>query len=506
VATAKATALAAEIRKRQAFPRAIAQIEASLFPIQRALAMSPHKRKVTDAGRRSGKTSGAAAAAFVAAAKFPNSTVPVFEQTLQCEASDTFWELLQSLDEQYGVGCTFHQTKRACTLPNGSEIALLGAYTIEAADKHRGGKFPLAIVDEAGTFRDKVLDYLLTDVVEPATIDYDGSIIVCGTPGFVPAGPFYEMTQPGSGWEHHHWTLLDNPTLFSEGDPIERLARANKWLSDFRARKKWDESSPRYLREYMGVWTSGRDDQIYALDRMRNIIEKLPEKGKWTYALSMDLGFNDPTAFVVWARRKDDPHMYVVESYEQEGLIPSAVAAHVERLRSRYVFKSIVADTGGYGKAVAEEMKQRYGIPVQGAKKRDKRIYLEHTGGDIKAGRIKIVRRSNEALIDDLYRLGWNEDQDDVAENSRDHLPDAFLYGHREINAWWTGGIVEGPTVGSDEWFLAQEEKMERAIDKRHARSRAREHNPYGDDDTDAWKADLLGGDDDYDDELVDDD
>lgn len=482
------------------------RLQESLFPIQRDFAFSPHKRRVTDAGRRSGKTNAAAGAAFVTAFKYPGETIPVFEQYLTCEAANTFWKLLQDIDEKYALGCDFHQTHRICTLPNKAKISLLGSYTIEAADKYRGGKYPLAIIDEAGTFRDKVLEYLLTDVVEPATIDFDGAIIVSGTPGMVKQGPFYEMTLAGSGWEHHHWTLLDNPTLFPDPDPNIRRARAEAWLRDFRIRKKWDENSPRYLREFMGIWTSGEDDLCYPFERQRNVIDALPKDGKWTYALSLDLGFNDPTAFVVWGRRTGDPNYYVLESYEQSELIPSAVAAHVERLRARYTFKSIVADTGGYGKAVAEEMKRRHGIPVKAAAKRDKLVYMEHTAGDIKSGRIKILRRPNEELISDLMLLGWNDDKTDVHEQARDHLPDAFLYGHREINSpGWDGGEVLGPKEGSAEWWAVQEDMLERLLERQHARLTRSKRDPL--DDGDEWKRAFLESiddSDDYDEDLMD--
>lgn len=469
--SARARAILKEQKKRAAFPSAVEAVMASLFPTQHALATSKAKRIESHAGRRSGKTNGAAARAFATAQANPGCTVPVFEKTLNCVAAETFWKLLREFDDRFKLGCTFHETAKRCTLPNASSIVLLGADTIEAADKHRGGKFPLVIVDEAGSFRSRVLDYLLTDVAEPATMDMDGTILVIGTPSLLPSGTWYQITQ-SDGWEHHHWTVVDNPTLGpAELDAAGRRQWRVDWLAALRKRFGWTEQTPRYMREYLGLWTTGLDDQIYAFDRSRNTVTDLPA-GDWTYALAMDLGFDHPTSFVVWARRAGDPCKYVVESYEQSGLIPSAVAAHVERLRSRFSFRSIVADTGGYGKGVAEEMKQRFGIPVKGADKRNKRVFIEHTNGDLKSGRIKLVSRTNTDLIEDLIALGWDDAREDSAPGSRDHLPDGFLYGDREINTWFTDAEQDGPTAGSDAWYAAKEAEIEEALTAKWAEQR----------------------------------
>jgi Terminase RNaseH-like domain len=460
-------AILAERRKRAAFPEAVQAVLTSLFERQAAFVHSPAKRKVIFAGRRAGKTHGLAARAFQAAEQFPGQTIPVFERTLTCVAADTFWSLLQEFDTKFKLGMKFHHTLRTAGLKNGATVTLLGADTIEACDKHRGGKFPVAFVDEAGTFRSKVLEYLVLEVLEPATIDYDGEIIVSGTPGLAPTGFFYGLTH-APGWEGHHWTLLENPTLGPEG--LDDAARARwrvSWLAALRTRHGWTEQTPRYMREYLGLWTGSVDDRVYAFERGRNVVVELPDRGdkEWVYVLAMDLGFNDPTAFVVLAKLPDDPYIYIVESYEQVGLIPSAVAAHVERLRARYNFMSIVADTGGYGKAVAEEMVQRYGIPVKAAAKRDKRVYIEHMNGDLMSGRMKYLSRTNTELIEDTLLLPWNDEHDDSERGYRDHLPDAVLYGQRELRSWDQSlGERDAPEPGSDEWYRKEEQKMWDAV------------------------------------------
>ncbi len=472
----------AEKARREAFPRAVEAYLDTLFPLQRALVDSPAPRKCTHTGRRGGKTRAFVGRAFKAVRDFPGATIPVFERTLTCVAAQTFWTDLITFNDTYKLGVDFHHTYKSATFRNGAVIQLMGADTLESCDKARGGKFPVAIVDEAGTFRSKVLEYLVTECLEPATIDLQGEILVGGTPNPQMSGWFYETATYGKerGWDVHHWTLVDNPALGPESitDPAARRAWRVQWLADLRLRYGWTEQTPRYVREYEGRWAVTGDDFIYPFSRAINVVEALPEgrPDDWTYALSIDIGFNDPTAFVVWGRRDGDPTSYVIESYEQTHLIPSAVAAHVERLRDRYTFRSIVCDTGGMGKAVAEEMRQRFGLPIRAAAKRDKLVYLEFVAGELRAGRIRILRGRNMELIDDLCNLAWNDERTDSSPGARDHLPDAFLYGEREISSWSSAiglGERDGPTPYSDEWWLAEELRMEEAAEARWKESKS---------------------------------
>lgn len=471
----RAQVLLAERARRDAFPRAVDSFLDGLFPAQRRFVDSPAKRKLNHAGRRSGKTHGVVGRALKGVRDFPGQVVPVFERTLTCIAAQTFWTTLLELDTRFKLGIDFHHTYKTATFTNGASIQIMGADTHEACDKARGGKFPVVVIDEAGTFRPKILEYLITEVAEPATIDFDGEILVTGTPNPVMSGWFYENATYGRdrGWEVFHSTMVDNPTLGpTELDEVAKRAWRLEWLAALRRRHGWSEATPRYVREYEGRWAVTGDDFVYSFDRTRNVVGALPlvDASEWTYALSIDIGFNDPTAFVVWGRVDGDPTSYVLESYEQTQLIPSAVAAHVERLREKYSFRSIVCDTGGMGKVVAEEMKQRFGIPIKAAAKRDKLAYIEFVNGELKCGRIKVVRGGNTALIDDLATLAWNDDRNDSSPGSRDHLPDAFLYGEREISSWaLTGfGEREGPTPYSIEWWREREQEMEDHMVERH--------------------------------------
>jgi hypothetical protein len=478
--TTRAKALLAERRRRQAFPEAAEGLKATLFGTQRDFVLSPEKRKVSWSGRRGGKTYAMQTMAVLAAAQHPGAVIPIFERSSTCMAADTMWKSLIKFDATYKLGFQWHHTYKVATAPNGASIQILGADTIEQADKARGSKHPVVIVDEAQSFRDFVLRYLLEEVCVPATMDYDGSVVVSGTPGLNPTGKFWELCCRSEGWSRYHWTVLDNPTVGPKDldDAARRQWRVD-WLQRELDSNGWSWSTPKVQREYLGEWVAATDDRMYAFTRERNVIAEMPRLAagtSWTYFLGLDLGFNDPCAFVVLARRPNDPNCYVVESYEETELVPSAVAEHVQRLRARYTFRDIIVDTGGYGKGVAMEMERTFRIPLTPALKRNKRAHVELTSGDLADARLLVVGEHNRALVDDFIALPWDDKREDAQPGYRDHLPDALLYAHGPARAAFGRGVdVAAVTSEEDDVEAVQEEK--------HRVAR------HGDDgDPDAWR------------------
>lgn len=439
-------------------------MEASLFGPQRALYDSAHNRKVVDAGRRAGKTFALTACALRAARDYPGATIPVIERTLTCRAAEVFWRTLVNMDDTYGLGIKFHHTMKHAKLPNSAVIAIMSADTVEAADKIRGDKYPAAILDEAGTFRNRILEYTIYEALQPALLDYDGTLIMAGTPSPLCEGPFYDAVH-GDSWEHHHWTMLDNPFIPDDLDkyPTDaaRLAYRQAWLEDLKKQNGWSDTNPRLLREWFGRWVSNNEELVYSYVASAAVAAPDLTAGRWQYVLGIDLGFNDPSAFVVLAFNNEEPTIYVLESYEEAGLIPSAVAAHVERLRNRYTFSAIVADTGGYGKGVVEEMRQRFSIPLLAASKKDKMAHVAILNGDFLNGTLRVVASANRDLIADLRRLPKSDDGQGEHPGFANHLPDALLYGYRKAIALVQGlGQKAKPDKGSAEAKAIEEAEM----------------------------------------------
>lgn len=436
-----------------------------LFGNQLAFVKSPAKRKAAVCSRRAGKSYGVAMQLIEAGFKYANS-FPLYVTMGRSLAKNIIWPALIDINAKCDLGLEFKQNSGDVVFPNGSRILLRGAGSIREIDKLRGPKYPVAVVDEAQGFGNN-LTYLLEEVIEPATMDYNGIIILAGTPNAACAGPFYErVTMSSKGWEVHHWTFRDNPHLQDPEAWIQRLMRE----------RGWTEETTAYRREYRGEWVRDAEGLVYNIDEARNIIPFFDSSvaHDWLYYLGIDLGFNDPTAFAVLASSEDRREIVLVESYEVGKLTPSKAAAHVERLQERYNFSKIVADTGGFGKGYVEEWRDTYGMNVEAAQKRDKFTYIEMMNSDLRSGVMKIAKDKNRDYLLQANLLQWDMDNRDSKGQYREdarfqnHLADAVLYAKRECKPHGGSWTAEAPRPGDRDWWAYREKQlMQRLLDEK---------------------------------------
>lgn len=182
------------------------------------------------------------------------------------------------------------------------------------------------------------------------------------------------------------------------------------------------------------------------------------------HVLGIDFGFTDSTAFAVLGWKTGERTVYVLESAAYPGLIPSAAAEKVRELEARYRFDRIVGDIGGLGKGYAEEARQRWGIPIEPAEKRNKRGYIELTNDALRRGEL-VLTPGNEALAKEWLELPWDKDRAAEAEGFSNHISDACLYSFRACLAF-----AESPPVtqaGTEEKMLS--EHIERVMARRDA-------------------------------------
>lgn len=445
-----------ELEKRQARKIRL-DPDKDLFGPQKDFVLDKSHLKAATCSRRAGKSYGTAFMLATAALEHPRSVCPYITQTRET-AKDIIHPAFFDLDRKYGLNLKFRENSGDVVFPNGSKVILRGASTVREVEKLRGPKYPLCIIDEAQGFPAYILDSLVDEVLEPATLDYKGQIVATGTPNAACAGPFKDIVHHGMGWKVHNWTLRDNP----------HLPDVNTWLNTLCERRGWSKDTPAFLREYCGIWVRDLEGLVFEYNPKINQVDTFDEHAaNWEYVLGIDLGFNDPTAFVVLAFSEALEKAYVVESYKESGLIPSAVAAHTERLMSRYKFCKIVADTGGFGKGYAEEMKAKYGIPVAAASKRNKNTFISYLNSDFKTGSLVICTDRNKELLGELQLLQWDMSSVDSGnpkvddQRFEDHLADALLYGWRECFHHPIDRKDQKVVLpGSTEWWRKQEEEM----------------------------------------------
>jgi hypothetical protein len=149
---------------------------------------------------------------------------------------------------------------------------LVEFWTLEDENAGRSRKYHKVIVDEA-SLKAKGLKEIIDQSIRPTLLDYNGSIIMAGTPkGIDPDNYFYEAcTNPVEGWVEYHAPTASNPHL----DPnvvaklihdYPPLVYQQEYLADF---VDWRGSAffseVNLLVDGRGVDYPTRCDQVFAV-------------------------------------------------------------------------------------------------------------------------------------------------------------------------------------------------------------------------------------------------
>jgi hypothetical protein len=423
----------------------VGAIYASFFPKQRAFVMDPAKEKVARCGRRAGKSRGVIGG-LVAEALSHQGCAVLYAGLTRKSAKRVGWKTLKKFNRDFDVGLTFHETDLIATTPAGSEICFIGLDDADAAEALRGESFRIIVLDEAASYGPN-LKYVVEEVLTPMLMDEDGSLWWVGTPSAACAGPFFDANH-NAEIPSYHWTCLDNPYI----------PNAAEWLKRHMRKMGWSAENPVYLREYMGQWIKDDSALIYKFDADKCRGRLAPEH-QWNYILGVDLGYDDATAIVCVAFSPSSPNLYCVEEFKKARMLPSQVAEKVAEFQAKYSPSATVVDTGGLGKAIAEEMKQRYNIALKPAEKNKKFDYVELLNSDLFEGRIKFVPEV-KALPSEMSMLQWDQKRKGEDPRFENHLCDAFLYAWRESGHWGYRRATREPAEGSKAWESEHERKL----------------------------------------------
>lgn len=461
------------------------------FPKQRAFVEDDSPFVAGLCGRRGGKSDGAVLKCLRSAQRNPGAVVPYIALS-RPHAKRIAWPKLLLWNRRLALGCRFNHADLTMTFPKtGSQIVLGGANDESEIERYRGGAYPTVVIDEAQAFR-SFLPRFIIEVLMPAILDYDGQIVLIGTPAPHPFGFFHDISNAEGRrtimrnvelpeFNVHRWTGFDNPNLdrdYREGrhEDVEKALAVTAGKIDALSKAAGIKpGDPPYEREWKAVWSKDSSGLVYRVPDLC-LIDTLPEADDFRYVLGMDVGFVDATAFVVFAYSPSIGRAFVVESFQKTEMLPSHQAAMVMRLDETYDFESIVIDPGGGGKGLVEELSQRHGVPAKVAEKREKVAAIETLNGDLRANVLNIVERGNEELLHDLGNLKWDYTRLErkgganwemkpithlaIDDSTPDHLADAFLYGHRECLHYLNEYDVESPKHGTPEWLAAEEERL----------------------------------------------
>lgn len=444
----------------QAPPR-LADMMATRFDKQLEFIRDPSRQKAGLCTRRAGKTELVPAYCYDSGYSNPGCVVAYVAPTLK-RARELMWKPLKTFNRFFGFGLTPNESLLTIPLPNDAEIRLMGADKIDSADKKRGDKVALVIIDEGSVYRAEVLKMLVDDVFGPALEDVQGTMCLLGTPGIVCAGKWYDISRPVAserepGWRMFAWSVLDNPHM------AHMKARLPEILRD---KFNNDPSHPTYQREWLGKWVNDTGALYYRFEEGLNTYDELPSGHAWQYIQGVDLGFDDAFARHVWAFAKTCPYLYEVFSFKSSHLYPEQWRDQIKSGIDAFGPIATVVDTGGLGKAFVEEAVYRFKLPLKAAEKKDKLAYVELMNGDLSSGRIKLKRNSETAK--ELAVLPKDPD-DPTIEDSRfpNHCSDAALYAWREAKHWIGEWPKDEAPIGSMEWMAKEADRKERELEAR---------------------------------------
>lgn len=478
--------------------------------------------------RRAGKSFNNTSLGLWWGEKFSNSRILIISLTLK-STIDNYWSSapggLFAQNDKYALNLKFNHTRFSWQHENGSRGQLAGAETLADIERIRGAlaEADVAIVDECKSFAPELLTQLIRDVLLPGLMTRDGILILSGTPGSIPVGPFYEATstinrvqsedprfketgkpscimvgedevginklltedERRALWRLHYWSIKDNTGPKDHG---KQWIRA---LGD-KERAGWTDDDPAWRREYLGEWVTDATDLVYSWagykdkcswspQRTRDNPSGLPQNlGPWHFVLGIDLGFVDDSALVLCAYSEQLKELRHVYDFKAPGLTVDAFIDELYNVLDRYGRpEAIVADTAGGGsKMLVETLNQRYGLGVEPAKKTEKQDHIELVNSDFSLGRIKILPDSD--LANELSGLQWDLSKDSKIKLARtgrlredpacpNHLCDALLYLYRYSYHFWSEAVVSrGPEQGTSDWWKQMEqEAIQRAIRRR---------------------------------------
>lgn len=445
--------LKAEVLKRnQIVVQSSKVILGSLFPQQNAFVTDPSRYLAACCTRRAGKSSALALRFLMTMEKYPKSQCLYLSLT-QESARQIMWGVLQDMDEKYKLNLKFGESSLTVTHPNGAKLRLMGADLSNFIRRLRGRKFAGVAIDETQEFGAHV-QTLIDDILTPSISDYtDGWLAVTGTPGPIPQGMFFDITQLNKGgYSNHAWSLLDNPYMPNPAAFIE----------DLKKRREWDDNNPTLLREWRGKWVLDVESLWIRYHETVNHFSDIPNH-KFNYVLGVDIGYNDADAIAVVAWSESTPVTYLVEELltAKQGI--SDLVKQIDTLQKKYNAYKIILDEGGLGKKVAEDIRQRFGCPLHPADKAHKQDNVEFLNDALRLGKFMAKKDSRFAKDSYLVQIDWDKTTPSrivIKKDPHSDIIDAVLYAFRESYAYTHTREPEKPKYGTKEWADAQDQSM----------------------------------------------
>lgn len=406
------------------------------FAAQLEFINDPAKLKAAICTRRAGKSTGVGELALKNAHENPGVSIGIIGKTRDSVKKIYFKDVIKPTCSRIGwvegKDYWINKTELSVELANGSMIYFAGADANEdEMNKFLGQKYFLVVIDEASMYANIDLKELVHEILEPAVSDYEGTIIMIGTPSNY-VGSYYHKVTSGADeakiWSVHKWTWADNPHVVKQINALlERRRSINPDIVN----------DAGYKQHWLGEWQVELSARVYKYNENLNTPVTLP--AGYQYVLGVDLGYEDDTAFVVGAWSHYDTALHIVHCESETHLDLDQVEARIKRLQSVYNIGIITVD--GAGKQFVETLQNRFQVALHRAEKVQKKDFIELMNTDFLMRRINVFHNNCLPLVKEWESLVWDEDARKKGEwkeqrNKPNHAADAALYMWRWCYAY----------------------------------------------------------------------
>lgn len=405
--------------------------------------------------RRAGKSNALALRFFNTMKKYPGAQC-IYIALTRDSARSIMWPVLMEHDEKYKIGCQFLESRLTVVHPNGASLRLVGADSKNFIRRLKGVKSPGIAIDEAQDFGSH-LQSLIDDVLTPTISDYaDGWLALTGTPGPVPNGYFFEVTQELKyGYEVHKWTVLDNPYM----------PNAKEFIEELKKKRGWTDTNPTLLREWKNNWILDVQSLWIHYNEKFNNYDTLIQNGsvKYNYIIGVDIGYRDADAIAVLAWSEQHNTTFLVEEIITSKQDITDLADQLKKLQTKYKPDKIVMDAGALGKKIHEELLRRHQIAIEAADKTRKQENVEFLNDALRLGAFKAKSSSRFAIDSYLVQIDWDKSTPDriiIKKQPHSDIIDAVLYAFKASLAYTFAATLPSPKWGTKEWANLQETEM----------------------------------------------
>jgi hypothetical protein len=438
---------------------------------QHAINIDPAWIRAVLGTRRSGKTEEFCLEALEMADKFPGETVPYVMPTIMRD-KDIVYNKMQDLDRKFGIGLRINRSEFKIVTPSGGVVQIFGLSTLPDAEKGRGKRFPLVIIDECGAHNQQALKMAVTETFGPATADFRGlggrGILLGGTPGYEPDCYWEQLIGGNShksklGASVHFMTIFDNP--FFRG-------REQLILDSHLRDNSLPANDAGYRREWLGEFCANSTGLCYQRWNGNLLPRHMVPKNGYT-VMGLDLGHNpDPCAwvvvrFVITESVVGDVvrsihHGHVIASFEKTHCSVEEMVGITRRLKEAYHVSHIAGDSAGLGSTIVDDLGSVYGLPITAVKKSGVKVGKIWFADSMFGAGTLHVHEGCDSLMRQLKTVPWDDRRLGHHKRYPDHSLDGLLYAltlsrQHEIETQLP------PVPGSQEWYRLQEERDEAA-------------------------------------------